>query len=250
MMTLSVTVVSWKDFVSKFCNDELYETLFFPMHAFKDANELQSGIPFSIRVITLKDKKERLLRGTISWVRNKPIKLPGKFIPAGVSIALDKESKDYISDSVVSADSFLQSVNDEEMVGGNYIRVRKDIAEKYHGKRDDSKKTHTREQRKMPRIQIKIAVNLLIKDDLHNLVSRDISLGGMSVETTELFDIGEEVLMIFEDKDMMENEFVIKGHIVRHIRSEDNTARGVGLKFDFESIQQRKKLMSFIVRKS
>lgn len=247
---LSITVVSWQDFVKKFSDNEVHETLFLPAVAFKSMEKIQAGAPFEIRVRILEDSSEDFLKGEIAWVRTKPIKLPGKFIPAGVSIALNQESQTKLSSVVIASDSYLEEVEDLNMVGGNYIKVRKDIAGKYHKKKETTgQKVPTEEQRAMPRIQIRIAVDLFVQDNIHHLVSRDISLGGLSVETEELFDIAEEVLMIFEDSGV-HKEFIIKGHIVRHINSADTMKKGVGIKFDFENVAQRKKLMSFIVRES
>ncbi len=246
-MIVAVEVLSWDDFVGKFCPSELCESLFLPLNAFSDKEELHAGEDVSVHV-TCAGKDCGVIRGTISWVRSRSIKLPGKVMPAGVGITLTDESRQRLNSLTSHGEDYFEDLEEETMIGGNYIKIRKDIMERYHKKKKHTDTTAT-EKRLLPRLRIEVTVDLFVDDNLYHSVSRDISLGGMSIACDEPFDFGSDVLVVFKDE-VMKKEFVIKAHVVRHITGKDGSIRGIAVRFEFENIHQRQTLMAFLARQS
>jgi len=107
------------------------------------------------------------------------------------------------------------------------------------------------EKRGQPRLALSVPVEVFVNDQVANLKMRDISLGGMSLETDEPLKVDEDVVIILEDR-AMRKQFILKARVVRHIPHPDDSRRiiGVGVVFLFESDTQKKELMKFIVRHS
>ncbi len=193
------------------------------------------------------------LRGTVSWKRPREIKLPGKVMPAGIGVKLDQKSYDLVEERIIKEQSELSDLS-LLMVGGNYIRVRHDIAEILRKKEvaaGGAKQKKAAEKRSQPRLALSVPVEVFINDQVSNLKMRDISLGGMSLETAEPLKIGEDIVIILEDRSVRK-QFILKARVVRHIPHPDDSRKiiGVGVVFLFEGEAQQKELMKFIVRHS
>ena len=199
--------------------------------------------------------KEVVIRGNVSWKRPREIKLPGRVMPAGIGVKLDEKSYDLIEDRIIKEESELSDLS-MMMVGGNYIRVRHDIAQvlrnRAESKEGTKKSRETKEDKRVqPRIGISVPVEVFINDQVANFKTRDISLSGMSFETTEPLKEGEEIVIILEDR-TVRKQFILKAKVIRHIPHPDDSRRmiGVGVVFIFDSDLQQKELMNFIVRHS
>ncbi len=193
------------------------------------------------------------LHGTVSWKRPREIKLPGRVMPAGIGVKLDQKSYDLVEDRIIKEQSELSDLS-LLMIGGNYIRVRHDIAEILRKKETPAggtKQKKPTEKRSQPRLALSIPVEVFVNDQVANLKMRDISLGGMSLETNEPLKVGEDIVIILEDKSVRK-QFILKARVVRHILHPDDSRKiiGVGVVFLFEGDAQQKELMKFIVRHS
>lgn len=73
----------------------------------------------------------------------------------------------------------------------------------------------------------------------------------MCVTTTEKLPVGEEVLVVFEDKSIRK-QFLVKAVILRNVPEKDDSASSyaVGFKFIFEDDRQKKELMKFIIKRA
>jgi Tfp pilus assembly protein PilZ len=200
--------------------------------------------------------KEVAIRGNVSWKRPREIKLPGRVMGAGIGMKLDAKSYDLIEDRILKEESELSDLS-MMMVGGNYIRVRHDIAQVLKERAESRKETTpTREKkgadkRQQPRIGISVPAEVFVNDQVANFKTRDISMCGMSFETSEPMKEGEEIVVILEDRSLRK-QFILKAKVVRHIPHPDDSRRiiGVGVVFLFEGDKQQKELMSFIIRYS
>jgi Tfp pilus assembly protein PilZ len=201
------------------------------------------------------ENAEVVIRGKVSWKRPREIKLPGRVMPAGIGLKLDEKSYDLIEERIIKEESELSDLS-MMMIGGNYIRVRHDIAQvlKKRAAAEDKKPSKSKggaEKRKQPRLGVSVPVEVFINDQVANFKTRDISLCGISIETAEPLSLGEEIVIILEDR-TVRKQFILKAKVVRHIPHPDDSRRlvGVGLVFMFDSDTQQKELMNFIVRHS
>lgn len=82
-------------------------------------------------------------------------------------------------------------------------------------------------------------VDYAVEDNLYNHPIRDISNGGVFIETTEALNVGSDVTMLFSD---FSNIGLIKvcGDIVRIMPT------GVAVKFDLEKNKQKQEMLNFI----
>ncbi len=229
-----------------------------------DYDAIKVGGPIELVFLVYDETKERKkeaegseekfsLRGVVSWKRPREIKLPGKVMPAGIGIKLDQKSYDLVEERIIKEQSELSDLS-LLMVGGNYIRVRHDIAEilrKKESTAGSTKQKKAAEKRSQPRLALSVPVEVFINDQVSNLKMRDISLGGMSLETTEPLKIGEDIVIILEDRSVRK-QFILKARVVRHIPHPNDSRKivGVGVVFLFEGEAQQKELMKFIVRHS
>jgi Tfp pilus assembly protein PilZ len=188
------------------------------------------------------------LAGEVRWKRLKEINLPGRRIKAGIGVEFDETSVELLKLHFKELFTELSDISDN-MTGGNYIRVRADIAEKYNI--DRKKVVDWSEKRASPRITITIPVEIFIQNMTKRYSTVDISLHGMCLSTDEKFPVGEEVLVVFEDK-ALHRQFLIKAVTLRNVPDKEDSAGeyAVGLKFIFEDDRQKKELMKFIIKRS
>jgi len=231
--------------------------IFFDLALLPEYESIKVGGPIEIKFAVTDEGKEVVIRGNVSWKRPREIKLPGRVMPAGIGVKLDEKSYDLIEDRILKEESELSDLS-MMMVGGNYIRVRHDIAQVLKSRAESkeaapkrSKEKKGEEKRRQPRIGISVPVEVFINDQVANFKTRDISLCGMSFETDEPLKLGEEIVVILEDRSQ-HKQFILKAKVVRHIPHPDDSRRmvGVGLVFMFDSDTQQKDLMNFIVRHS
>ncbi len=241
--------------------------IFFNLELLPEYETIKVGGPIEITFLATDEKDGReeekkemkaiVIRGNVSWKRPREIKLPGRVMPAGIGVKLDEKSYDLIEDHIIKEESELSDLS-MMMVGGNYIRVRHDIAqvlknrtEAQGGSKKGKDKKRGEEKRVQPRLGISVPVEVFINDQVANFKTRDISLSGMSFETTEPLKEGEEIVVILEDR-TVRKQFILKAKVIRHIPHPDDSRRmiGVGVVFLFDSDTQQKELMNFIVRHS
>ncbi|HNT28973.1 MAG TPA: PilZ domain-containing protein [bacterium] len=215
---------------------------------------IKVGGAVEIRFVVTDEKSEVLIRGQVSWKRPREIQLPGRVMPAGIGVKLDEKSYDLIEERILKEESELSDLS-MMMVGGNYIRVRHDIAQVLKA-RDANRPTlppdkKGGDQRRQPRVGISVPIEVFINEQVANFKTRDISMCGMSFETAEPLKEGEEVVIILEDR-TVHKQFILKARVARHIPHPDDARRiiGVGVLFLFESDKQQKELMNFIIRNS
>ena len=115
----------------------------------------------------------------------------------------------------------------------------------------EKKKSDYSEKRAQPRISVEIPVEIYINNQTKKFVTRDISLLGICLNSDERFPVGEELLVIFSDKEL-NKQFLIKAVVLRNIPDRDDPGLnyGVGIKFIFEDDKQKKELMRFILKRS
>ncbi|HOW51317.1 MAG TPA: PilZ domain-containing protein [bacterium] len=230
--------------------------IFFDLTLLPEYESIKVGGAIEIKFVVTDEGKELIIHGNVSWKRPREIKLPGRVMPAGIGVKLDEKSYDLIEDRILKEESELSDLS-MMMVGGNYIRVRHDIAQVLRNRtdtKDGAKKTKEKkgeEKRVQPRLGISVPVEVFINDQVANFKTRDISLSGMSFETTEPLKEGEEIVIILEDR-TIRKQFILKAKVIRHIPHPDDSRRmiGVGVVFLFDSDTQQKDLMNFIVRHS
>lgn len=219
-----------------------------PISYLENLDDISTGSQVEVEVIVKKANRNLELAGEVKWKRTKSISIPGKKIPAGVGIKFDDVSMEVLRLHFKELSQEL-SVVGQEMVGGNYIRVRSDIAEKYNMIKQ--KNSDYSEKRAQPRIALNIEIELFINDVTKKFTTSDISLLGMKLLTEEKLPVGEEILVLFEDI-AAHKQFMLKAVVLRNIpdRKDPGKNGAAGLKFIFENETQKKELMKFIVRKS
>ena len=219
-----------------------------PINYLDNLEDISTGAHIELEVIVEKSNRTLELAGEVKWKRTKSINIPGKRIPAGVGIKFDDVSMEVLKLHFKELSKELSAIGGE-MVGGNYIRVRSDIAEKYNMIKQ--KHSDFSEKRAQPRISLNIEVELFINGITRKFTTSDISLLGMKLLSEEKLPVGEEVLVLFEDLSARK-QFMLKAMILRNIPEKEDPARNyaAGIKFIFENENQKKELMKFIVRKS
>jgi len=218
-----------------------------PIDYLENLDDISTGAHVEVEVVVKKSHRNLELAGEVKWKRTKSINIPGKKIPAGVGIKFDDVSMEVLKLHFKELSQELSVVG--EMVGGNYIRVRSDIAEKYNMIKQ--KHSDYSEKRAQPRISLNLEIELFINGVTQKFTTSDISLLGMRLISEEKLPVGEEVLVLFEDLSVRK-QFMLKAVILRNIpnRKEPEKNGAAGLKFIFENETQKKELMKFIVRKS
>lgn len=219
-----------------------------PIGYLENLDGISTGSQVEVEVVVKRSDRNLGLAGEVKWKRTKSINIPGKKIPAGVGIKFDDVSMEILKLHFKELSQEL-SVIGGEMVGGNYIRVRSDIAEKYNMIKQ--KHSDYSEKRAQPRMPLNIEVELFINNVTKKFTTSDISLLGMKLLSEEKLPVGEEVLVIFEAIEVR-GQFMLKAVILRNIsdRKDPGKNEAAALKFIFENETQKKELMKFIVRKS
>ncbi len=106
---------------------------------------------------------------------------------------------------------------------------------------DTFEKERFRGLREYPRIPCNINVDFVVGDRVFNCFAKDISAGGVFIETTELFSVNQDVSMCFALLNQ-QLPFKIKGKVVRL------TDSGIGIMYEQLSTYQREILSSLIDR--
>ena len=247
MNRIVINVKNLENFRETFLNSAKDSEISVPLKMVGNAAEISTGESIEV-VVSVTDASNTLeLAGIIKWKRMKDINVPGRHIPAGIGIEFDEVSMELLKHHFKEVSDELSNI-DEDMAGGNYIKVRSDIAEKY---KIDFKKNDFSEKRAQPRISVTIPVEIFIRNITKKLKTLDISLLGMCVATDEVLPVGEEILIIFSDTEFGK-QFLLKGVILRNIpdKADRNKNVSVGVKFLFEDERQKKELMKFIIKKA
>ncbi|HDT11856.1 MAG TPA: PilZ domain-containing protein [bacterium] len=235
------------DFKETFISNVKNTEIMVPLRMVGDIYDISTGDNVEINVTIMNIERSLDLSGEVKWKRMKEINLPGKRISAGIGVEFDEASIELIK---YHFSELFQELSDigEGMTGGNYIRVRGDIAKKYN---IEKKKSDYSEKRAQPRISVEIPVEIYINNQTKKFVTRDISLLGICLNSDERFPVGEELLVIFSDKEL-NKQFLIKAVVLRNIPDRDDPGLnyGVGIKFIFEDDKQKKELMRFILKRS
>lgn len=229
-----------------------FKEVFIPLTSFESHNHISVGTRLELMVMVSSGSNIKIeLSGHVSWKRTRDIKMPGKVVPAGIGIKLDDSSVAAVEAAFNDEKSFLSDMDDDSMIGGNYIKIRNDIADKYNKKSERKHEEKGAEKREQPRITINMPVEVFANNQVSNRKTRDISLYGMCIESDEKIKIGEEMVIIFED-DVARKQFMVKAVVVRHVFSREKKDKilGVAVKFKFENMHQKRELMNFIITKS
>lgn len=247
MTKITIVVKTLENFRDTFISNAKSNEISVPLKMVGDAADISTGDGIGVSLSIKNVEKTIDLTGVVKWKRMKDINIPGKRMPAGVGIEFDEASMEILKLNFNELTQDLSEV-DDDMAGGNYIRVRSDIAEKY---KIDIKKSSFSEKRAQPRISITIPVEVFINNVAKKYKTLDISLLGMCVATEEILPVGEEVLIIFSDS-LFNKQYMIKAIILRNIPDKLNVKRNVsvGFKFLFEDEKQKKELMKFIIKKA
>ena len=248
MNKILIVVRTLEDFKETFLKDDEAREITVPLKLLSDPLDVSVGDTVEMTLKIRNVQRTLELAGEVRWKRLKEINLPGRRISAGIGVEFDEVSVELIKLHFKELFAELSKI-DDDMAGGNYIRVRSDIAEKYHI--ESRNVSDFSEKRASPRITITIPVEVFIKNETKKFCTVDISLLGMCLATDEKLPPGEEVLVVFEDK-LLKKQFLIKAVVLRNIPEKENQAKNyaVGLKFIFEDERQKKELMKFIIKKS
>lgn len=247
MTKIAINVKTLENFRETFISNTKNNEVSVPLKMVGSAAEISTGDAVEL-VLTVQDAQSTLdLSGIVKWKRMKDINVPGRHIPAGIGIEFDEVSMELLKHHFKEMSDELSNI-DEDMAGGNYIKVRSDIAEKY---KIDFKKNDFSEKRAQPRISVTIPVEIFIRNITKKFKTLDISLLGMCVATDEVLPIGEEILIIFSESEFGK-QFLLKGVILRNIPDKVDKKKNVsvGIKFLFEDERQKKELMKFIIKKA
>lgn len=248
MNKILIAVRTLEDFKETFLKDDFDSEITVPLKLLSDASKVSVGdtIELTLKINNIDRTLE--LTGDVKWKRLKEINLPGRRINAGIGVEFDEVSIELLKLHFKELFAELSNI-DDDIAGGNYIRVRSDIAEKY--RIDDKKVSDFSEKRASPRITITIPIEVFIQNVTKKFNTVDISLHGMCLSTPEKLPIGEEVLVVFEDK-ILKKQFLIKAVILRNVPEKDDYENNyaVGMKFIFEDDRQKKELMKFIIKRS
>lgn len=95
------------------------------------------------------------------------------------------------------------------------------------------------EQRKYDRKDFLRIIDYTVKDRYYRDFIQDISEGGLFIETTNEFSVGQKILMTFASPDY-QKPFKINGEVI-HTHTD-----GIGVKFNIESQVQQLVLRSFV----
>ena len=104
------------------------------------------------------------------------------------------------------------------------------------------------ERRRFPRVKLITKVTHIEGDFFHYYYSRDLSVGGMFLETREPFPLGTRLLLEFPLPGVTER-VELRGEVVRLVsRSEASPAKpaGMGVKFDEPDQETHALLANFI----
>ncbi len=248
MNKITIVVRTLEDFKETFIKNDEGKEITLPLKYIESPSEVSVGDTVEMTLQIRNVQRTLDLAGEVRWKRLKDINLPGRRISAGLGIEFDEVSIELLKLHFKELFKELSNI-DENMIGGNYIKVRTDIAEKYNI--ESRKASDFSEKRANPRITIMIPIEIFIKNQTKKLNTVDISLNGMCVTTTEKFPVGEEVLVVFEDKSIRK-QFLVKAVILRNVPEKDDSASSyaVGFKFIFEDDRQKKELMKFIIKRA
>jgi len=248
MRKIFVRVKSLNDFKETFITNIKNCEITVPLRMIDNILDFSAGDTVEITLTIENIDRSLDLSGEVKWKRVRDINLPGKKIPGGIGVEFDDVSIELIKQHFSEVFSELSEIN-EDMAGGNYIRVRTDIAQKYNI--DNKKDNDYSEKRAQPRLSIAITVEIYLKNQTMKFITKDISLLGLCLRTEEKLPVGEEVLVIFNEKEL-NKQFLVKAVILRNIPDRDNPSInfGAGVKFIFEDDRQKKELMRFILKMS
>ena len=248
MGKIFVKARSLDDFKEAFISGSNNTEITVPLRMIDDINDVSAGDLVEINIEIVNISRTLDISGEVKWKRVKDINLPGKKIPGGIGVQLDEVSINLIKHHFSEIFSELSDLN-EDMVGGNYIRVRSDIAQKYNIER--KKESDYSEKRAQPRLNVSIPVEIYVNKETKKFETRDISLLGLCLKTEEKLPVGDEVLVIFKDEEL-NKQFLLKAVVLRNIPDKNNPSvnYGAGLKFIFEDERQKKELMRFILKRS
>lgn len=247
MTKISIAVKTLEDFRETFISNAKKDEISVPLKLVGAAAEISTGDSIEVS-LSIKNVERTLdLAGVIKWKRMKDINIPGRHIPAGIGIEFDEVSMELLKLHFNQLKEELSNI-DDDMAGGNYIKIRPDLAEKY---KIDIRKSDYSEKRAQPRISITIPIEIFIRNMTKKYKTLDISLLGMCIATDETLPVGDEVLIIFSDA-VFGKQFLIKAVILRNIPDKADRKKNVsvGLKFLFEDDKQKKELMKFIIKRA
>lgn len=247
MTKITINVKNLEIFRETFINQAKNNEISVPLKMIGSAAEISTGDAIEIALVIQIAGSTLDLSGVVKWKRMKDINIPGRHIQAGIGIEFDEVSMELLKHHFNEISNELSNM-DEDMAGGNYIKVRSDIALKY---KIDFKKNDFSEKRAQPRISVTIPVEIFVRNMTKKFKTLDISLLGMCIATDELLPVGDEILIIFNDREFGK-QFLLKGIIMRNIpdKTDRNKTVSVGIKFLFEDERQKKELMKFIIKKS
>ncbi len=248
MRKITVKAKTLNDFKETFISNAENTEITVPLRMIDNINDISAGDPVEIHVVIENGQRSLDLVGEVKWKRMKNINLPGKRILGGIGVEFDEVSMELIKRHFAELFRELSELN-EDMAGGNYIKVRTDIAQKYNIKQ--KKSSGYSEKRAQPRMSVAIQVELYVGGKTRKFETKDISLLGLCLKSEEKLPAGEEVLVIFSDQEL-KRQFIIKAVILRNIPDRENPEInfGAGLKFIFEDDRQKKDLMRYILKRS
>ncbi len=244
-MKIELTTNSFTELSDRFLQGVGFSEMVLTFQHIDDPDGITSGQEVELWVTISEIKKTINLSGKVRWKRSKDIKTPFRVMPAGVGIVLDEKSVEILK-KTESMSNGLSDI-DEPMLAGNYIKIRKDIAAKYRSKKREPEKVGS-EKRAQPRMTMSLSVEIFLNNEVKRWKTRDLSLDGMLVVTSEEIPLQTEIIVVFND-DATGRQFFIRGEIVRTVR-DGKGELAAGIRFLYDSQDQRRDLMKFMVRRS
>jgi len=244
MIKINFNATTREAFSDKYLNYNNPGELVLPINLFSSPDEISAGEKIQISIEIESSKETIELSGTTSWKRPKPIKTPMRHIPAGVGIRLDDESEKIVVSSFIESNDFNDI--DDAMVGGNYIKIKKDLLKDKKPITVETLKGE--EKRDHPRSKLTIPIEVFANENVLNMKTKDLSFTGMLIETNEYIEINSEIVIVLLDE-TTKKQIILKALAVRAIQTMDTNFE-VGVKIVFESPQQQKDFVNFILKYS
>ncbi len=239
MIRLEMTISCKGEFTNTYINIDNKSEVILPMKLFSPMNIPATGESIEI-IVNLGATGEKItLNGIVAWKRPNAIRMPMKILPAGMGIRIDENSE-----KMLHTDDLAEV--GEDLIAGNYIKIRKDILKKSEAVTVVTQITGAKEKRANRRVNVTINLEVLADEKVFEMTSRNMSLEGMLLETYEPIPEKTILVIVFQDHTLSRQIFV-KAEVIR-CSKEAPSKYAVGVKFLFESDALKEDFTNFIMK--
>lgn len=239
MIRLEMTISSKGEFTNTYVNTDNKSEVVLPIKLFSSTNIPATGESIEM-IVNLGSTGEKItLNGIVAWKRSHAIRMPMKILPAGMGVKIDDRSE-----RLLHTDDLAEV--GEDLIAGNYIKIRKDILKKSEAVTVVTQITGTKEKRVNRRVNVTINLEVLADEKVFEMTSRNMSLEGMLLETYESIPESTILVIVFQDHTLSRQIFV-KAEVIRCAK-EAPIKYAVGVKFLFESDSLKADFTNFIMK--